>query len=92
MILDLIDLIFWYFVILFKRKRELTQEWYGIVEKKKTRGDFSPAKYRYVVTFRKDDGKKKKLRMDRQEFDLYQEGKRYHKKIGDYFPDPKSAI
>jgi len=35
---------------------------------------------------------RKKLRMGKSDFDIYQEGRRYTKKAGDYLPDPHSAI
>jgi hypothetical protein len=44
------------------------------------------------VVFRTEEGKRKKLRMGKADFDLYQEGRRYTKKAGNYLPDPHSAI
>ena len=70
-----------------KRKRERRKEWMGIVEAKKT---LTLSKHAYLVIFRTDDGQRKKLRLDRKEdFDLYEEGRRYAKKAGDDLPDTK---
>jgi len=63
-----------------KRKRERRKEWSGSVEAKKT-GALS--RHAYLVVFRTDDGQRKNLRLDRKEdFDLYEEGRRYIKKAG----------
>jgi len=75
-----------------KRKREIRQEWSGTVEKKKARTTPSLSRYRYSVVFQTEEGKRKKLRMGKADFDLYQEGRRYTKKAGDYLPDAHSAI
>ena len=76
---------------LLKRKRETRQEWSGIVEEKKARAGHFLSKYAYTVVFRMDDGKSKKLRMGKDDFDLYRESKRYIKKAGTYLPDSSSA-
>ena len=92
----MLDIIFDAFSLLFvfqlKRKWEIPQEWSGTVEKKKV--DLAPSlsRYRYSVVFQTEEGKKKKLRMGKADFDLYQEGRRYTKKAGVYLPDPHSAI
>jgi hypothetical protein len=77
---------------LLKRKWEIAQEWSGTVEKKKAHTTPSISRYRYSVVFQTEEGKRKKLRMGKADFDLYQEGRRYTKKTGDYLPDPHSAI
>jgi hypothetical protein len=67
------------------RKRERRKEGSGTVEAKKT---WTLSKHAYLVIFRTDDGQRKKLRFDRKEdFDLYEEGRRYAKKAGDDLPD-----
>ena len=76
---------------LLKRKWEIPQEWSGTVERKKARTTASISRYRYSVVFQTEEGKRKKLRMGKADFDLYQEGRRYTKKAGDYLPDPHSA-
>jgi len=88
-IFDLFDLVLLFQI---KRKWEIPKEWSGTVEKKKT--DMAPvlARYRYIVVFRTEEGKRKKLRMGKADFDLYREGRRYSKKAGAYLPDPHSAI
>jgi len=73
-----------------KRKREISQEWSGTVEEKITFPSLS--RHRYSVVFQTVEGKSKKLRMGKADYDLYQVGRRYTKKAGDYLPDPHSAI
>jgi len=69
------------------RKRDRRREWTGTVESKKT---WTLSKHAYLVIFRTDDGKKKRVRMDRKEdFDIYEEGRRYAKKAGQVLPDAK---
>ena len=72
-----------------KRKRERRKEWSGTVEAKKT---WPLSRHAYLVIFRTDDGQRKKLRLDRKEdFDLYEEGRRYTKKAGVDLPETKPA-
>jgi len=72
-----------------KRRRERRKAWSGTVEAKKT---WTLSKHAYLVIFRTDDGQRKKVRLDRQEdFDLYEEGRRYTKKTGEDLPDTKPA-
>jgi hypothetical protein len=71
-----------------KRRRDRRKEWSGTVEAKKT---LTLAKQAYLVIFRTDDGQREKVRLDRKEdFDLYEEGRRYTKKEGDDLPDAVS--
>lgn len=68
-----------------RSKKERAQEWAGTVEAKRT---WTLSKHAYLVIFRTDDGQRKKVRLDRKEdFDLYQEGRRYRKKAGRALPD-----
>jgi len=68
-----------------RRKRERDKEWAGTVEAKKT---CTLSKHAYLVIFRTDDGKRKKVRLDRTEdFERYEEGRRYTKRAGDDLPD-----
>jgi hypothetical protein len=70
-----------------RRKRDLRKEWSGTVEGKRT-GTLS--RHAYLVIFRTDDGRRKKVRLDRKEdFDIYEEGRRYTKKAGNDLPDTK---
>jgi hypothetical protein len=40
-----------------------------------------------------DDGQRKKVRLDRKEdFDIYEEGRRYIKKAGEDLPETKPAV
>jgi hypothetical protein len=69
------------------RKRDRRKEWSGTVEAKKT---WALSKHAYLVIFRTDDGQRKRVRLDRKEdFDIYEEGRRYTKKAGDDLPDAK---
>jgi hypothetical protein len=73
-----------------RRKRERRKEWSGTVEAKKT---LALSKHAYLVIIRTDDGQRKKVRLDRKEdFDLYEEGRRYTKKAGEDMPDAKPAV
>jgi hypothetical protein len=68
-----------------RRKRDRRKEWSGTVEAKKT---WTLSKHAYLVIFRTDDGQRKKVRLDRKEdFDIYEEGRRYIKKAGEGLPD-----
>jgi len=72
-----------------KRKKERRKEWTGTVEAKKT---WSLSKHAYLVIFQTDDGQRKKVRLDRKEdFDSYEEGRRYIKKAGEDRPETKPA-
>jgi hypothetical protein len=83
--LDIIISIFPYY----GRKRQRKKEWYGFVEEKKRRSDYSLSKHRYSIVFETDGGQKKKIKVEKQElFDNYKKGRRYHKKKGEYYPDP----
>jgi hypothetical protein len=84
MILDFLDDLL-LLTRLFTKKRERGKEWTGTVEGKRT---WTLSKHAYLVIFRTDDGQRKKVRLDRkEEFDLYEEGRRYAKKAGDDRPD-----
>jgi len=70
-----------------RRKRDRRKEWSGTVEAKKT---CTLSKHAYLVIFQTDDGQRKKVRLDRKEdFDIYEEGRRYKKKAGEDLPDTK---
>jgi len=70
-----------------KRNRDRRREWTGTVEAKKT---WTLSKHAYLVIFRTDDGQRKKVRLDRKEdFDSFEEGRRYTKKAGQVLPDTK---
>ncbi len=73
-----------------RRKRDRRKEWLGTVEAKKT---WTLTKHAYLVIFRTDDGQRKKVRLDRKEdFDIYEEGRRYIKKAGEDLPETKPAV
>jgi hypothetical protein len=73
-----------------RRKRDRRKEWSGTVEAKKT---WTLTKHAYLVIFRTDDGQRKKVRLDRKEdFDIYEEGRRYIKKAGKDLPETKPAV
>lgn len=89
MIDALIELIIYAIFPYYKRKKRREEEWYGFVEEKKSRSDYFPSKHKYFVVFRTDEGQKRQIKVDRQElFDKYEKGRRYHKKKGEYYPDP----
>jgi len=79
------------FIIPVKRKMELSKAWAGTVEKKKVHPSPTLSPYRYSVVFLTDHGKRKRLRMKKEDFDLYQEGRRYVKKSGTNLPEPQSS-
>jgi len=69
-----------------KRKRDRRKEWEGTAEAKRT---WTLSEHAYLVIFRTDDGQRKKVRMDKKEdFDSYEEGRRYIKRAGRDLPDP----
>ncbi len=73
-----------------RRKRDRRKEWSGTVEAKKT---WTLTKHAYLVIFRTDDGQRKKVCLDRKEdFDIYEEGRRYIKKAGEDLPETKPAV
>jgi hypothetical protein len=73
-----------------RRKRDRRKGWSGTVEAKKT---WTLTKHAYLVIFRNDDGQRKKVRLDRKEdFDIYEEGRRYIKKAGEDLPETKPAV
>jgi len=70
-----------------RRKSDRRKEWSGTVEAKRT---WTLSEHAYLVIFRTDDGQRKKVRMDKKEnFDSYEEGRRYIKRAGQDLPDPK---
>ena len=89
LILEILDNL----IVLFpwsRRKSDRRKEWSGTVEAKKT---CTLSKHAYVVIFRTDEGQKKKVRMDRkEEFDIYEEGRRYTKRAGQDLPDTKPVV
>jgi hypothetical protein len=73
-----------------RRKKDRRKEWSGTVEAKKT---WTLSKHAYLVVFRTEDGQSKKVRLDRKEdFDIYEEGRRYIKKAGEDRPETKPAV
>ncbi|MEJ2247729.1 MAG: hypothetical protein P8Y80_16895 [Acidobacteriota bacterium] len=66
---------------------------YGdFVEEKKEEKFFSLRRRPCLVIFRTEDGSRKKFWMNRDDFNGYQLKKTYHKKQGDFIPDPQSGI
>jgi len=91
-IFDFLSDLFVFLPDVLKRRREVPREWSGTVEKKTAHTAPSISRHGYSVVFRNEEGKRKKLRMGKADFDLYQEGRRYTKKAGEYLPDPHSEI
>ena len=75
-----------------RRKRQTESDWFGIVEKKKNKGIFALQSKPCYVLFRSEDGSRKKIWMNEDQFSHYQLGKKYHKKQGDLIPDPQSGL
>jgi len=87
-IFDILDILLVFFPWP-KRKRARHEEWSGTVEAKKT---LALSRHAYLVVFQTDDGQRKKVRLDRREdFDSYEEGRRYMKKAGEDLPNIKPA-
>lgn len=78
----LVDNLFGRLAFLLSRKRKIGQEWRGLVEKKRYQRGRALSGYGYLVFFREDDGRRRKLRMRRDDFEMYEVGKPYHKKPG----------
>ena len=88
MIDDIIELLIFAIFPYFKRKKRKEEEWYGVVEEKRTEGDYSLKKHRCAVVFRTGEGQKRKFRMSEELFNKYEKGKQYHKRSGEDYPDP----
>ena len=74
----------------FKRKKRRQEEWFGVVEEKRIEGDFSLKKHKNIVIFRTSEGQKRKMKMSEELFQKYEEGKQYHKRSGEDYPDSMS--
>lgn len=90
MIADLIELVVELFIPALRKKKKRDEEWYGVVEDKHTKSDYSVAKCNCVVVFRKDDGTKQKFKVSEADFHSFEKGKRYLKKAGEDIPVPVS--
>jgi len=86
----MIDTIIEFLIYIAFRKRKRREEWHGVCEEKKVKGDYSIGKYKHSVVFRTDEGKKIKMNMSEELFNTYERRKRYHKRSGEDFPDPES--
>lgn len=84
----LVESLFGYLAFLMSKKRITGQEWRGIVEKKRYQRGRALSGYGYIVFFREDDGRRRKLRMRRDDFEMYEVGKAYQKNPGTYLPAP----
>lgn len=73
-----------------RRKKKREEDWYGVVEEKMMKSDYSVAKYRCSVVFRAEDGRRIKMKVDDELFNRFEKGVRYHKKKGEDFPEPVS--
>lgn len=74
----------------FKRKKRRKEEWFGVVEDKKTEGDYSVKKHKNVVVFRTSEGQKRKFRVSEELFNKYEKEQQYRKRSGEDFPEPLS--
>lgn len=85
---ELFDLVF----LALRRRRQKKEEWRGVLEDKRITGNRTPTRRKYVLYFRTETGKKRKIRIEPDEFELYEKGKNYRKNRGEMLPDPGSAI
>jgi len=73
-----------------KRKSDRRKEWKGTVAAKRT---WTLSEHAYLVIFRTDDGQRKKVRMDdKEDFERYEEGRRYIKRAGQDLPELNGAL
>jgi len=87
MILDFFDLILDFFLVLFGKKSKRNSEWSGKVIEKKTKSNYSLAKYNCYIVFETDEGKKIKISMLENDFIRFELNKRYQKKAGNDLPE-----
>jgi hypothetical protein len=80
-------IVFW----LSKQKRK-KEEWLGVLKEKRVKGGYSISKQRHELIFRKEDGKKVKIKVDKEVYALYEQGKRYLKRSGEFLPDPATGV
>ena len=92
MIEDIVSGLFDLAFLALRRRRQKTQEWRGILENKRVIGNRSLGRRKHVLYFRTETGKKRKIRVNPDEFELYEKGKNYRKNRGEMLPDPSSAI
>lgn len=90
MLESIIELILYLLIPGYRRKKKREEEWIGVVEEKRVKSDYSLAKYKCIVIFRRDDGLQAKLEVSEQDFNQYEVGKRYQKQKGKDFPVPVS--
>jgi len=81
------------FIILWlTRQKRKKEEWLGVLQEKKVKGAYSLSKLRHELIFRKEDGKKIKIKVDEEASSLYEKGKRYLKRSGELLPDPATGV
>ena len=85
---EIIELILLWLFPSIRRKKARDEEWFGVVEEKKVKSDFSVAKYKCVVIFRRDDGRATKFEVREEQFSTFEAGKRYHKLKSTTLPVP----
>ena len=90
MIDGILELLIYAIFPYFRRKKRKKEEWYGVVEEKRTEGDYSLKKHKHAVVFRTSEGQKRKFHMSEELFNKYEEGKQYYKKSGEDYPEPLS--
>jgi hypothetical protein len=88
MIPEIIEVLFYLVFPFYKRKKQREGEWFGVVEKKIIKGDFSVAKFPCTVIFKTDDGEKIKMKFRQEDCSRYEEGRRYQKRSGEDYPYP----
>ena len=86
MILDVLEILLYFLFPYFKSKKQRGEEWQGIVEEKGIKSDFSLAKNKYYVIFKKDLGDQTKISMDEKHYNQFEVGRRCIKIKGADFP------
>ena len=81
LIVELVPLRFWN---RFRRNRE----WEGVVEEIRQKGDEPLSRRSIIVVFRLEDGSTARLKVKREESDLFSVGQRFRKPKGETLPRP----
>jgi len=69
-----------------KSRKEKDSSWKGELIKKRTMTDEDGDTYGYKLIFKKEDGKKAKVKVSEEMYNQAQVGEKYEKISGDYIP------
>lgn len=89
MIEELIEFLLYLIFPALKRKKRIirkSEEWFGVVEKREVKSNYSTSKYECFVVFRTEEGESVKISVNEADYNKYEEGKRYQKKSGEDLP------